>query len=285
MYQTTRSDRWLFEVLRLVSGVALLLVPLIFLFIGREAWPFLREVGLSSLWMSASWNPTEGLFQILPMVGGSLLVTLGAILLSLPLSLLTAAFCRMHAGSVWGAFYLLFVQVMAGIPSVVFGFWGLVTLLPLINKIRAPGASLLAGIIILSLMILPTMVLMLHSRMQKIPSDSLRAAQALGLDRWGQWKAVIFPQLKTSFFSSTILAGARAIGETMAVIMVCGNVVQWPQSLFDPIRTLTANIALEMAYARDLHRSVLFASGLVFMVMIAFMVAAVNRLEGGGDHV
>ena len=177
--------------------------------------------------------------------------------------------------------YRRLIELLAGIPSVVYGFWGLVVLVPLIGAIHPPGPSLLAGIVILTIMILPTIALMADASLANIPQQYLRGAAALGLPRWATIRGVVFPAAKSGLFTGIILETGRAIGETMAILMVCGNVVQTPHSLFDPIRTLTANIAIEMAYALGDHRAALFVSGLVLMGMIAALVGAADWISRG----
>ena len=148
-------------------------------------------------------------------------------------------------------------------------------LVPLINQVRSPGTSLLAGVVILALMILPTVALIADASLGKVPTSYLCGAKALGISRWGMVWGVAVPAAKSGLVTAGILATGRALGETMAVLMVCGNVVKAPMSVFDPVRTLTANIALEMAYALDDHRAALFVSGLCLMavVMVLILVA------------
>jgi len=173
------------------------------------------------------------------------------------------------------------IELLAGIPSVVYGFWGLVVLVPQIAEIQPPGPSLIAGILILTIMILPTIALMADASLANVPQQYLRAAAALGLPRWATIWNVVFPAAKSGLFTGVILETGRAIGETMAILMVCGNVVQIPSSIFDPIRTLTANIALEMAYALGDHRAALFVSGLVLMAMIVALAVSAEWISRG----
>jgi phosphate transport system permease protein len=154
-------------------------------------------------------------------------------------------------------------------------------LVPLIGEIHPPGPSLLAGILILTIMILPTIALMADASLANVPQHYLRGAAALGLPRWATIRHVVFPAAKSGLFTGVILETGRAIGETMAILMVSGNVVQTPSSLFDPIRTLTANIALEMAYALGDHRAALFVSGFVLMAMIMGLVIAAEWISRG----
>ena len=171
------------------------------------------------------------------------------------------------------------LTLLAGIPSVVFGFWGLTVLVPLIARFEPPGASLLAASLILTIMILPTVALMSEAAINAVPESYARCSAALGLSKDATIRKVILPAAKSGIVAAVILATARALGETMAVLMVSGNVVQTPTSIFEPIRTLTANIALEMAYATQFHRSTLFVSGLVLTFVIAALAIAARRVE------
>lgn len=215
------------------------------------------------------------------MLWGTLFATIGSVLVATPLGILSAIFCQYYAPARIAYLYRRLIELLAGIPSVVYGFWGLVVLVPLINRLHPPGTSLLAGIAILTIMILPTMALVADASFAKVPQEYLLGSASLGLSKWGTIYGVVFPAAKSGLFTGVILQTGRAIGETMAVLMVCGNVVQTPQSLFDPIRTLTANIALEMAYAVGDHRSALFVSGLMLMVMIIALVTAAEVISRG----
>ncbi len=269
------SDKILLWVLRgtgLISGI---LVLLILLFLLRESFPIFRSYGVTAFFNDERWQPTAGQFNILPMILGTLWTTVGAIAVALPLGILSAIFCQFYAPKFLANLYRRLLELLAGIPSVVYGFWGLVVLVPLINQVRSPGTSLLAGVVILALMILPTVALIADASLGKVPTSYLCGAKALGISRWGMVWGVAVPAAKSGLVTAGILATGRALGETMAVLMVCGNVVKAPMSVFDPVRTLTANIALEMAYALDDHRAALFVSGLCLMavVMVLILVA------------
>jgi phosphate transport system permease protein len=243
--------------------------------------PALRHVGLFRFFTDASWYPSQGLYNLTPMLWGTLFAMAGSVLVATPLGILSAVFCHYYAPPAIARPYRRLIELLAGIPSVVYGFWGLVVLVPLIGAIHPPGPSLLAGIVILTIMILPTITLMADASLANVPQQYVRGAAALGLPRWATIRGVVFPAAKSGLFTGVILETGRAIGETMAILMVCGNVVQTPHSLFDPIRTLTANIALEMAYALGDHRAALFVSGLVLMGMIAVLVAAADWISHG----
>ncbi len=260
------------------------IVLLIVTFLAMEAFPVLRHVGITRFFTDPSWHPAEGLYNLTPMLWGTLFATVGSVLIATPLGILSAVFCHYYAPPAIARPYRRLIELLAGIPSVVYGFWGLVVLVPLIGAIRPPGPSLLAGIVILTIMILPTIALMANASLTNVPQQYVRGAAALGLSRWATIRGVVFPAAKSGLFTGVILGTGRAIGETMAILMVCGNVVQTPDSLFSPIRTLTANIALEMAYALGDHRAALFVSGLVLMAMIAALVAAADWISHGRVH-
>jgi phosphate transport system permease protein len=272
-------DRLLVWVLRGLALVAGVITVLIWAFLILEALPVLQHVGLLRFFTDDSWHPTAGLYNLTPMLAGTLLAMSGAVLVATPLGVISAIFRHYYAPPVVGRLYRRMIEVLAGIPSVVYGFWGLVVLVPLLGCIRPPGQSLLAGILILTIMILPTIALVADASLANIPQEYLRGAAALGLSRWAMVRGVVFPAAKSGLFTGVILETGRAIGETMAILMVAGNVVQFPTSLFSPIRTLTANIALEMAYATGDHRSALFVSGLMLMVIIVALVLAAEWLS------
>lgn len=171
------------------------------------------------------------------------------------------------------------METLAGIPSVVYGLWGLMVLVPAIARIGPPGQSVLAGVLVLALMILPTIALVSDAALGAVPETHLRGAAAAGLSRWAIVRSIALPSARSGILTGTLLGTGRALGETMAVVMVTGNVVQVPDSLLAPVRTLTANIALEMAYATDAHRAALFVSGLVLALLTIGLVAAVDRIE------
>jgi phosphate transport system permease protein len=275
------SDTLLIWTLRGCAILAGVIALLILIFLILEALPVLQQVGLFRFFTDASWNPAEGLYNLTPMLLGSVLAMVGSVLVATPLGIFSAVFCHYYAPAAIANLYRRLIELLAGIPSVVYGFWGLVVLVPLIGRIQPPGASLSAGIAILTIMILPTIALTADASLAKVPPEYLKGAAALGLSRWGTIWGVVFPAAKSGLFTGLILEIGRAIGETMAILMVCGNVVQIPQSLFDPIRTLTANIALEMAYATAEHRAALFVSGLMLMLIILALVVVAEVVSQG----
>lgn len=280
-----RTDRQLAALLHGCALVAAAIVLLILLFLVKESWPVLRHLPLTRFLTDASWHPVDGLYKLTPMLSATLYSTLGALLLATPLGIASALFSRYYAPLFLAGCYRRLIELLAGIPSVVYGFWGLITLAPLIGRLHSPGVSLLTAILVLTLMILPTVALTADAALAAVPVAYLHGAAALGLSRWGLISGVSLPAARSGIIAGTLLAAGRAIGETMAVLMVAGNVVQQPQSLFDPVRTLTANIALEMAYATGEHRAALFASGLALMVMVLVLVGTAELFSKERHHV
>lgn len=275
------TDRVLCRILRGIAAIAGTIVMLIVTFLIMEALPVLHHIGLLRFFTDPSWHPAEGFYNLTPMLWGTLFAMTGSVSLATPLGILSAVFCHYYAPAALARLYRRLIELLAGVPSVAYGFWGLVVLVPLVGALHPPGPSLLAGILILTIMILPTIALMADAALANVPQQYLRGAAALGLPRWATIRGVVFPAAKSGLFTGVILETGRAIGETMAVLMVCGNVVQTPSSIFDPIRTLTANIALEMAYALGDHRAALFVSGLVLMAMIAALAIAAEWISRG----
>jgi len=277
----SRADGILIWGLRAAAAVCGAIALLIGVFLVLESLPVLRSVGPGRFFSDASWHPTENLYNLVPMLWGTLFAMAGAVLVATPLGILSAVFCQYYAPRAIARLYRSLVELLAGIPSVVYGLWGLMVLVPLIGAVRPPGPSLLAGIIVLAIMILPTIALSADAALRNVPAEYARGAAALGISRWGTVRHVIFPAAKSGLFTGVILETGRAIGETMAILMVCGNQIQTPRSLFDPVRTLTANIALEMAYAMGSHRSALFVSGLILLLLIVALVSAAEWISRG----
>ena len=272
------ADRTLQVSLFFVSLVTASVLALIVLFIFKETLPALNGPGLLRFVTDDSWHPLENQFGMLPMLWGTLACTGLAVLLATPLGVGAALFCSYFAPPSLVRPFRGLLTLLAGIPSVVFGFWGLTVLVPLIARVEPPGASLLAASLILTLMIVPTVALLSEAAINAVPESYARGSAALGLSKDATIRKVILPAAKSGIVAAVILAAARALGETMAVLMVSGNVVQTPTSIFEPIRTLTANIALEMAYATQFHRSTLFVSGLVLTFVIAALAIVAYRV-------
>lgn len=273
LHPADRGWSLLLLVMAVISGLILAFVTGFLLW---ETLPFFRTLGLWRLVKDANWSPSTAEYNVLPMVIGSFAVTGGALFIAIPIGIGSAIFCQFYAPCWVATLYRKMLEILAGIPSVVYGFWGLVVLVPLIAKWNPPGPSLLAGSLILALMILPTIALISESSLVQLPKMYWTSAQSMGLGHWSTIASVILPAARAGILTSVILAFGRAMGETMAVVMVCGNVVQVPSSAFDPVRTLTANIALEMAYAVDFHRSALFVSGLLLVLFVALSIGILS---------
>jgi phosphate ABC transporter permease protein PstC len=274
---------------RLLLAVALSAIAslaLIAIFILKEGVPFMLQVGPRNFLFSSDWSPQDGKFGIYPMIVASLWVTLGAMLIGAPLGVAGAIFLNEFVPRSVTRIIKPTIELLAGIPSVVFGFIGVVVLAPLIRSgFGGPGLSVLAGSVVLGIMVLPTVISISTDAISAVPNTYREGALALGATRWQAVHMVVLKAARSGIVASIILAMGRAVGETMAVIMVAGNAVKVPHSALDSVRTLTANIALEMGYATGLHRQALFATGVVLFVVIMILnsiaMAAVRRRIGG----
>jgi len=250
-------------------------------FLVLRAAPGLVDVGATRFISDGTWHPTpdaSGTFSLLPAVVGSVLVTVLAALVALPLGVFAAVGSVFITPRGFARAMDMGMGVLAGIPSVVLGLWGLTALVPLVARLRPPGTSVLAASLTLSVMLVPTVYVTAASAFAAVPRGMLDAAAATGLSRWATLRSVALPVARSGLVVGAVLALTRAMGETMAVVMVAGNIAEVPRSILDPFRTLTANIALEMAYAEGNHRSILFASGALLMAVVTGLVLASRRL-------
>ena len=251
--------------------ISILAVGLICIFLFANGMPGIREIGLFKFLFGTTWRPGNGDYGILPMILGSLYVTAGAIMIGVPIGILTAAFLARFCPARWYPLIKTGVELMAGIPSVVYGFFGLVVLVPFVrNTIGGKGYSILTASILLGIMILPTIVNVSESAIRAVPKSYYEGSLALGATHERSVYRMVLPAAKSGIFAGVILGIGRAIGETMAVIMVAGNqpVMRAPNELLKGVCTLTANIVIEMGYAQDLHRKALIATGVVLFVFI-----------------
>lgn len=280
---------------RIIAGVllatalaALLALSLITLFIFQAGLPLIAQAGLIPFLTGTTWDPTGDppQFGILPMILGSVWVTLGALAIGVPLGLAVTVFMVDLAPPRVGAVMRPVVQLLAGIPSVIYGFIGLALLAPLVRgAFGGPGLSVLTGALILGIMILPTIISISEDAVRAVPIALRTGALALGATRWEVIKDIVLPTARSGIVASVILGMGRALGETMAVIMMIGNSLNIPASLLDPATTLTSNIGLEMAYASGAHRQALFATGIVLFLLIMLlngMTTAIVRRGSGG---
>jgi phosphate transport system permease protein len=272
-------DQWLAPFLGLLAAGVALIVLLVLGFLLAEAWPAFTVHGWLRFFTDDGWYPNENRFGLAPMLWSSLVASAGALLIAVPFGIAAALFACYYAPVSIAGFYRGMLGILAGVPSVVYGLWGLTVLVPTLAAWQAPGTSLLAAIFILALMIIPTIALTSISALQALPLSLSQGCAALGMTRHGTIMGVLIPSARREIVGGIMLACARALGETMAVLMVAGNVVQNPSGLFLPVRVLTANIALEMSYASGLHRAGLFASGLMLTLLVLTLAwaAAVKR--------
>ena len=256
----------LFFLTALVSTAAVILICM-FLFAGGI--PAIKEIGVFNFLLGTSWKPTNNLYGILPMIVGSLYVTAGALIIGVPVGILTAVFMAEFAPVSIYAPLKAVVHLMAGIPSVVYGFFGLAVLAPFIREaFGGRGMSVLTASILLGLMILPTIISVSETAIRAVPESYYEGGLALGASHERSVFFTVLPAAKNGIFAGAVLGIGRAVGETMAVIMVAGNQAVIPVSIFSGVRTLTANIVLEMGYAADLHRGALIGTAVVLFLFI-----------------
>jgi phosphate transport system permease protein len=265
-------EKFIERVLLLLALSSVGSLALITIFIFLEGFPLILSVGLREFILFSHWAPTKGHFGILAMIISSVLVTLGAMVIGVPLGLSCAIVLAEFSPKRLKMVLKPTLELLAGIPSVVYGFLGVIWLVPLIrNYLGGPGLSLLAGSIILGIMILPTVISISIDALTAVPDLYRDGSLALGATRWQTVRRVVLPAASSGIITAIILGMGRAIGETMAVIMVAGNALQVPTSLLDPVRTLTSNIALELSYAAGRHREALFATGIVLFIIIMIL--------------
>ncbi|MDI6889406.1 MAG: phosphate ABC transporter permease subunit PstC [Thermodesulfovibrionales bacterium] len=257
------------------SAIGALLLMAVFIF--KEGMPIIFKVGLKNFLFSTHWAPTKGYFGIFSMIVSSLFVTTGALIIGVPLALACAITLAEFAPQRLMVILKPTIELLAGIPSVVYGFLGVVLLVPLIRDyLGGPGLSLLACSIILAIMILPTITSISIDAIQAVPYSYKEGSLALGATHWQTIRMVILKAARSGIITAIMLGMARAIGETMAVIMVAGNALKIPSSPLSPVRTLTSNIALEMGYAAGDHRAALFATGIVLFIFIMIFNVTAN---------
>jgi phosphate ABC transporter permease protein PstC len=257
------------------SAISVLLVITVFIF--EEGMPIMVKYGLKKFLFNLDWYPSEKSYGLLPMIAGSIMVTFGALAIGVPFGLACAVFLTEFSSKRLRRIIKPMIELLAGIPSVVYGFMGVVILVPFIREtLGGPGLSVLASSIILGIMILPTIISISVDSLEAVPSAYREGSIALGATRWQTTRMVMFPAARSGIIASVILGMGRAIGETMAVIMIAGNAIAIPRSLLDPVRTLTSNIALEMAYASGEHRQALFATGVILFVIIMILNTIAN---------
>ncbi|MCI7404282.1 phosphate ABC transporter permease subunit PstC [Pyramidobacter sp.] len=260
------AAKWIFAAAATASVIAVALIC-VFLFAGGI--PGIMRIGVWEFLSGTRWRPGNDIYGILPMILGSLYVTAGALLIGAPAGLLTAVYLSRFASPRMTRILRPAVSLLAGIPSVVYGFWGVTTIVPLIRRyFGGSGSSLLAAALLLGIMILPTIIAVSEAALNAVPQSYYEGALALGATHERAVFSVVLRAARSGMIAAMILGVGRAVGEAMAVMMVAGNRAVIPTSLFRGVRTLTSNIVMEMGYAADLHREALIATGVVLFAFI-----------------
>lgn len=253
----------------LTALVSIAAVILICIFLFASGIPAIKEIGVFKFLLGTSWKPANNLYGILPMIVGSFYVTAGALIIGVPIGILTAVFMARFAPRSIYAPLKAAVNLMAGIPSVVYGFFGLVVLVPFIREaFGGRGMSVLTASVLLGLMILPTVISVSETSIRAVPESYYEGGLALGASHERSVFFTVLPAAKSGIFAGVVLGIGRAVGETMAVMMVAGNQPVIPDSMLSGVRTLTTNIVLEMGYSTDLHREALIGTAVVLFVFI-----------------
>ncbi len=268
----------------LCACVSIVAVIAICVFMFANGFPAIAEIGPANFLLGTEWRPGQNLFGIFPMIIGSIYVTAGAIIVGVPIGILCAVFLAFYCPKKLYSLLKPAVDLLAGIPSIVYGFFGLVVIVPVIQQVFSTGGKgILTASILLGIMILPTIIGVTESSLRAVPESYYEGSLALGATKERTIFRSVMVAAKSGVMSGVILGIGRAIGETMAVIMVAGNQAAIPESILKGVRTLTANIVLEMAYAADLHRDALIATAVVlfvFILIINICFSLVKRRNG-----
>lgn len=260
--------------------VSVAAVVLICIFLFANGVPAISEIGIFHFLLGTKWKPANNLFGILPMIVGSLYVTAGALVIGVPVGILTAVFIARFCPRRLYKLLKSAINLMAGIPSVVYGFFGLVVLVPLVREtFGGRGMSVLTASILLGLMILPTIISVSEASIQAVPQSYYEGGLALGASHERSVFFTILPAAKSGIFAGIVLGMGRAVGETMAVMMVAGNQAVIPEKITSGVRTLTTNIVMEMGYSTDLHREALIATAAVLFVFILIINLSLSLLK------
>lgn len=263
------KEQLMHAVFLLSACVSILCVAMICVFLFANGIPAIGKIGVLNFLTGEKWKPGNNLFGILPMILGSIYVTAGAVIIGVPIGILTAVFMSKFCPKPVYKVVKPAIDLLAGIPSVVYGFFGMVVIVPVVSQLfGGSGKSMLTASILLGIMILPTIIGVSESAINAVPSSYYEGSLALGASRERSVFFATLPAAKSGILAGVILGVGRAIGETMAVIMVAGNQARMPKGILQGVRTMTANIVLEMGYATDLHREALIATAVVLFVFI-----------------
>ena len=296
--KTAKTREWVMQGVFTASAcISILAVALICVFLFANGLPTIFEIGPLNFLLGTTWKPGNDIYGILPMILGSIYVTAGAIIVGVPIGLLTAIYMSKFASPAVNKVMLPAVQLLAGIPSVVYGFFGMVVMVPAVQAMvksdffkdvlgvkSGKGMSLFTAALLLGIMILPTSITVSKASLDAVPSSYYEGSLALGATHERSVFFAVLPAAKSGVLSAVILGIGRAIGETMAVVMVAGNQTWMPKGLFQGLRTMTSNIVIEMGYAADLHREALIATGVVLFVFILFINLCFSIVKGGSNH-
>lgn len=276
------KERGMKIVFLVCACITIVCVALICLFLFANGIPAIGEIGPLKFLLGTQWKPGNGLYGIAPMILGSLYVTAGAILVGVPIGLLTAVYMAQFASKRTVGLLRPAISLMAGIPSIVYGFFGLVVLVPFMREAFGAGKGIITASVLLGIMILPTIIGVSEAALRAVPSNYYEGALALGASHEHSVFFVVLPAAKSGIMAAVVLGIGRAIGETMAVIMVAGNQAVLPESIQSGVRTLTANIVIEMGYAADLHREALISTAVVLFVFILGINLLLSLLKRRG---
>ena len=290
MKRKALTERVMQVIFFVAACASVLAVALICIFLFANGIPAMKEIGFVKFLTGTFWRPKNEIFGIFPMIVGSLYVTAGAIIIGVPIGILTAVFMAYYCPERIYKPLKAATELLAGIPSVIYGFFGLVVIVPLVREFgrnmgfHGNGNSILTASILLGMMILPTIIGLTESSLRAVPEQYYEGAVALGATHERSIFRVVIPAAKSGVIAALVLGIGRAIGETMAVIMVAGNQARMPEGIFRGVRTLTANIVIEMGYAAGLHREALIATGVVLFVFILILNFSVALLKRRSEH-
>lgn len=279
-YIIDKASRGIFLISALIAVVSLIIIIGFVFYKGLR--PFVSGgYSIREFLFSIDWYPSSNKFGILPMIVASIIGTSGAVLIGVPIGLLTAIFIAEIAPKRVSNIIAPAVELLAGIPSVLYGVFGLAVIVPFIQKTfnLAKGQSLLAVVIVLAIMMLPTIISVATTAIRAVPNSYKEGSLALGASHMETTFKVVVPAAKSGILTAVMLGTGRAIGETMAIILVCGNSPIIPTSIFDSVRPLTSNIALEMGYASGIHEEMLFATGVVLFIFIILLNLVISKLS------
>lgn len=271
-------------VFMIAASISIAAVILICFFLFSKGFPAIQEIGFFNFIFGDEWKPGQNIYGIFPMIIGTLYVTAGSLIIGVPIGVLTAIYLAKFCGKKTYKIVKPAIDILAGIPSIVYGFFGLMVIVPFMQEIvGGSGKSILTASILLGIMILPTIINVSETAIRSVPETYYEGSVGLGATHEKSIFFVVVPAAKSGILASIILGLGRAVGETMALIMVAGNKTAMPGSIFDGVRTLTGNIVMEMGYATDLHREALIGTAVVlfvFILLINMLFSVIKKMSG-----